>query len=73
MIAFKDFADSGRLTDRYDLIDYPGYYLDKQYQYRICTAGTSFDDTGKTVMAHGGISIDEVIVPFVKIERVSNE
>lgn len=70
MIVLKDFADEKELIERYNLIKYPGYYLDKQFGYLICDTGTSFDAKDSIVMSHGGISIDEVIVPFIKIEAV---
>jgi len=72
MLILKDFAKSKELIEKYDLIEYPGYYLDKQYKYYICNNGTSFDVKNSVVMTHGGISIDEVIVPFIKIKAVRN-
>lgn len=71
MIVLKGFAEiSNELKQR--TIIYPGYYMDKNYQYLICKENTSFDDKGEDVMTHGGISIEEVIVPFVKIRRKEN-
>ncbi|NMM63089.1 PglZ domain-containing protein [Clostridium sp. P21] len=72
MVIFKDFVRNNENIDSYGLIDYPGYYLDKQYKYYICNTGTSFDTKDSMVMTHGGISIDEVIVPFIKIKAVQN-
>jgi hypothetical protein len=73
MIVLKDFADKESLLSSYDnLIEYPGYYLDKQMKYIICGVGDSFDAKGDEVMSHGGISLDEVIVPFIKIKAVEN-
>lgn len=73
MIVLKDFADKDGLFAKYEnLIEYPGYYLDKQFDYLICGVGESFDAKGEEVMSHGGITIDEVIVPFIKIKAVEN-
>lgn len=72
MLIFKDFADTKELIEKYNLIEYPGYYLDKQYKYYICNTGTSFDIRDSIVMTHGGISIDEVIIPFIKVKAVHN-
>jgi hypothetical protein len=73
MIVLKDFADKGSLLEKYEnLIEYPGYYLDKQFDYLICGIGESFDAKGEEVMSHGGITIDEVIVPFITIKAVDN-
>jgi len=69
MLVLKDFASSDVKDDK-SILKYPGYYLDKQYQYIICNTGISFDTKGAEVMTHGGISIDEVIVPFIKIKAV---
>ena len=71
MIVLKDFAEiSDDLSDR--TIVYPGYYMDKSYQYLICKGNTSFDNKSNDVMTHGGISIEEVIVPFIKIRSKHN-
>jgi len=73
MIVLKDFANKDSLFEKYgNLIEYPGYYLDKQFDYLICGVGESFDAKGDEVMSHGGITIDEVIVPFIKIKAVDN-
>jgi hypothetical protein len=59
-----------KLTKTDNASEYSGYYLDKSYRYFVCNQGVSFDDKGETVMTHGGISLDEVIVPFIKIKGV---
>jgi len=40
------------------------------YKYYVCESGVSFDNKNEEVMTHGGISIDEVIVPFIKVKAV---
>ena len=73
MVVLKDFADKDAILAKYpDLIEYPKYYLDKQFDYLICGIGGSFDAKGEEVMNHGGITIDEVVVPFIKIKAVDN-
>ena len=73
MVVLKDFADKSAIMEKYPgLIEYPKYYLDKQFDYLICGIGGSFDAKGEEVMNHGGITIDEVIVPFIKIKAVDN-
>lgn len=72
MLVLKNFADEEMLMQKYQLINYPGYYLDKQFKYRFCRTGQSFENKDVELMSHGGISIDEVIVPFIKIEAVYN-
>ena len=69
MLILKDFADvSNDVTE--NTVEYPAYYLDKNYRYLICKTGVSFDNKNSEVMTHGGITLDEVIVPFVKIKAV---
>lgn len=70
MMIIKDFAHmSDGVTE--NTIEYPAYYLDKSYRYLICKTGISFDNKNDVVITHGGISTDEVIVPFVKIKAVN--
>lgn len=70
MVALKDFADKAGLIEKHGLIEYPKYYLPKEYDYLICDVGDSFDAKGDDVMTHGGITLDEVVVPFIKIKAV---
>lgn len=72
MLVLKDFADKDALLDHYGVFAYPKYYLNKDFDYLICDIGHSFDAKGEKVMNHGGITIDEVIVPFIKIKAVDN-
>jgi len=69
MLVLKDFGDiKDTFSDK--VISYPGYYLDKTYKYYICKSGISFDNKNEEVITHGGITIDEVIVPFIKVKAV---
>ena len=53
-----------------NLINYSSkYYLNKEYQYFICNAGESLDNKGEVVINHGGITIEEIIVPFIQIKK----
>lgn len=72
MLVLEKFADKEKMKEQYDMIEYPKYFLDKQYDYLICNIGKSFDAKGDKVMTHGGITVDEVIVPFIKIKAVDN-
>ena len=71
-IWLKDFADKEKIADKFGLIEYPKYYLPKEYDYLICDTGVSLDNPGEQVMTHGGMTIDEVVVPFIKIKAVQN-
>ena len=69
MLILKDFANISDMISE-NTVEYPGYYLDKNYKYLVCKTGISFDNKGSDVMTHGGITLDEVIVPFIKIKAV---
>lgn len=71
MIILKDFAQaSDELAQR--TFVYPGYYCDRSYQYLICNGRSSFDKENTEVMTHGGISLEEVVVPFVEVRGKTN-
>ena len=72
MLVLEKFADKEKMKEQYDMIEYTKYFLDKQYDYLICNIGKSFDAKDDNVMTHGGITVDEVIVPFIKIKAVDN-
>lgn len=50
------------------MLDYPKYYLTKDYDYLICDVGISMGAKDEDVMNHGRITIDEVVVPFITIK-----
>ncbi|MGO1372533.1 MAG: PglZ domain-containing protein [Senegalia sp. (in: firmicutes)] len=68
MIILKDYAKSNELVEKYNLIEYPGYYLPKDYNYLICQDDEALAIEGDRIMSHGGISIEEIIVPFIRVE-----
>jgi len=67
MAVLKDFADKHCLLDEYT-DEYAGHYLDKSFRYFVCKPGVTFGSKNEQVMAHGGMTIDEVIVPFIHIK-----
>lgn len=72
MMVLKGFADKDSTKEKYGLLEFPKTYLPREYDYLICDVGDSFDIKGEDVMSHGGISIDECVVPFIKIKAVEN-
>ena len=72
MVVLKDFADKDSLKAKYCLLEYPKYYLPKDCDYLICNVGESLDIRGEQVMTHGGISLDEVVVPFIIVREREN-
>ena len=65
MLVLKDFADKGKLKDRFGLVEYPKYYLPKDYDYLICNVGDSLDIKGENVMTHGGIAMQGHLLMFL--------
>ena len=72
LLVLKDFADKDSIKESKHLLEFPKYYLPKSYDYLICDVGESFDAKDEEVMSHGGISLDECIVPFVQIKAEEN-
>ena len=72
LLVLKDFADKDGIKESKHLLEFPKYYLPKTYDYLICDVGESFDAKDEEVMSHGGISIDECIVPFIQIKAEEN-
>ena len=56
----KDFPDA---------VSWEHPALPKDYCCLLAPAGRAFTQEGHTIICHGGISIDEVVVPFVQITR----
>ena len=71
-LVLRDFADKDKLMEKYSFVEFPKFYLSKEYDYLICDIGESLDAKGEDVMTHGGLSIDEVVVPFITIKAVEN-
>lgn len=68
MVVLKDFANKQTYQEKYHLLEFPSAYLPRENQYLLCKAGESLDLRGELVMSHGGMTIDEVIVPFITIK-----
>lgn len=72
MMIIKDYVEIEELVERYNLLKYPAYYLPKDYSYLLSRDEEALALEGERIMSHGGISIEEVIVPFIKIEGEEN-
>lgn len=53
-----------------DSFAWEGDYLGTGHSVLIADALKAFSDPGKEVVSHGGVSIEEVIVPFIRVMRV---
>ena len=65
-VYYQSFTDARELED-FDVFRYNGTYLPKDSQVWLFGPGACYGDKGKEYITHGGISIEEVIVPFVRI------
>lgn len=65
---YHDYADPAAMEKPFRSLLFPPVYLPKNYQYVLCDDGFSFQHTGKTSVCHGGMSLEEVVVPFVQIK-----
>ncbi len=53
-----------------DSLEWPPVGLPEKYLALIAPNQAAFVHTGETIVSHGGISIEELIVPFIKIDKV---
>ena len=67
MLVVNDLADVSDKQKRYGLVQCPSGFLPQGLRYYVCPSGASFDNPGENVMSHGGMSIDEVVVPFITV------
>jgi hypothetical protein len=52
-----------------DSLSWPALGLPPDYFPLLATGQRAFTKTGETIVAHGGASLDEVIVPYVQVRR----
>lgn len=70
---YNEFASTGIIEDKYKVLEYPGTYMPKEYRYIICDGNAAFGIKGKRYVCHGGMSIEEIIVPFITIKDVGHK
>lgn len=73
VVIYKDFASEENIKNEFNVIEYPGYYLPRDNKYLICEDREAFAQKDEQIVSHGGISIEEVIVPFITIKGVKDE
>lgn len=65
-VIYQSFAGAEELDD-FAVQEYTGHYLPKEYRYYTFDAHWCYGDKGTKYISHGGMTIEEVVVPFVKI------
>ncbi len=69
MLVLKNYANKTELISKYNLIELPKDYLKEDYDYFVCPLNKAFDAPNNKFMSHGGITLDEVIVPFIEVKE----
>ena len=67
MLVVNGLADVSDKQEKYGLLQFPGGFLPQGLGCYVCPSGVSLDSPGENVMGHGGMSIDEVVVPFITV------
>ena len=54
MMIIKDYAETKELIEDYNLLEYPGYYLPKDYSYLLSRDEEALTLENARIMSHGG-------------------
>ena len=65
-VIYQSFTDAQEL-DKFTTERYSGAYLPEGYTAYLFDAGTSYGERGKEYITHGGMTLEEAVVPFVRI------
>jgi hypothetical protein len=69
---YSDPRLRAQIKERFqESLEWPPIGLPENYLALIAPPRTAFVGESKTIVGHGGISVEELIVPFVQIEKVS--
>lgn len=63
---YQAFAGAEELA-KFSVVEYTGPYLPKGYRYFTFAPHTCYGQTDTEYISHGGMTIEEMIVPFVRI------
>ena len=72
MLMVRDVIQADSYTEQ-RMIEYKSPYLDGNFQYFISEAGFANDNKGKLVLTHGGMTLDETVVPFITLKVEDNK
>lgn len=65
-VIYQSFADALEL-DKFSTIRYTGTYLPEGYTAYLFEDGKCYGDRGAEYITHGGMTLEETLVPFVRI------
>jgi hypothetical protein len=67
---YPDALLRARVKERFpDALEWPALGLPENYLALLAPGRSAFVRDGEHIVAHGGISLEELVVPFVQIER----
>ena len=64
---YSDTAFIDQVKEAYSSVEWPGVGLPDNMFVLLASHGKAFVQEGRKVLSHGGISIEEVIVPFIRL------
>jgi len=62
-----DASFDARELEKFNVKRYSGAYLPEGYDAYLFSTDTCYGDTGKEYITHGGMTLEEAVVPFVRI------
>jgi hypothetical protein len=66
---YKDLMFRDEAASQYTSIKWPNDALSKEHYYLLAEAREAFVTKNEHIVSHGGITLEEVIVPFIKIDK----
>jgi len=67
---YRDRCLRDLAAERYPSITWPGDGLPPEVYALLARSGEAFVREGESVISHGGISVEEVLVPFVRVTKL---
>ncbi len=65
-VIYQSYTDAIELN-KFTTEQYSGTYLPKGFTAYLFDPGTSYGDPGKEYITHGGMTLEEAVVPFIRI------
>lgn len=66
---YKDKVFRDEAANQYSSISWPNYGFSDDQHFLLAESKEAFVTSGKEIVSHGGISLEEVIVPFIKVNK----
>lgn len=66
---YNDLMFRDEAASQYTSIKWPNDALSKEHYYLLAEAREAFVTRDEHIVSHGGITLEEVIVPFIKIDK----